>query len=252
VLAYLLPYVEQENIYKQLQVNWDAEVNSAAWFTLAANTAPARARIKSFECPAAPTTAPEFYLGPHRHTINGSKYEWAVTAFTASANLGMTNYCGVAGRFGILGPNVTIGGVGVDTWKGVYVPSRVRMIGSSTDVPVGRINNVLSPDGTSNTFAFGETLGYGWPAAPLPQGLKSVWPWISAGSFPTFSGVPNGPDRWFGEWSSNHTGVVQFAYCDGSVRGIRSPCTGTTPVNTFIAVSTIGKGEVVDISSIGN
>src|SRR5579885_1120241 len=52
-LAYLLPYVEQQNVYSQLVVNWDPNAAAPAWFLDAANTAPARTRIKTFECPSA-------------------------------------------------------------------------------------------------------------------------------------------------------------------------------------------------------
>src|SRR4051794_22880561 len=57
-LAYLLPYVEQSAVYSLLQVDWDYYSTGPAWFTNGANTAPARTRIKTFECPAAPNTAP--------------------------------------------------------------------------------------------------------------------------------------------------------------------------------------------------
>jgi len=253
VLGYLLPYVEQEAVYSQLQVNWDAEADSAAWFNLAANTPPARARIKSYECPAASRDAPsDGYIGPHLHTLQGGSYSWGFFSFNATANLGTTNYVGVGGWVGVLGSNVTSGGVAADTWRGVMVHSRVKPIGSSSSVITGKVNNNKVGDGTSNTLMFGESLGFGWPGAAAPQNLKVQWAWISSGTYPSIYGIPDLKNRWFGDWSSNHTGVVQFAYCDGSVRSIRQPITAAPATTAFVAVSTMSKGDTFDISTIGN
>src|SRR5262249_12649488 len=60
-LAYLLPYMEQNNVYTQLAVVWDPnDLSATLWYLNAANTAPARTRIKTLECPSAPNQAPEY------------------------------------------------------------------------------------------------------------------------------------------------------------------------------------------------
>src|SRR5262245_23647382 len=59
VLAFLLPYLEQDNVYRLLNVNWDfdfgypnpGQVNQP-WWTDANNVLAAQARIKTFVCPA--------------------------------------------------------------------------------------------------------------------------------------------------------------------------------------------------------
>src|SRR5215475_10157834 len=58
-LAFLLPYVEQENIYRQLQVNWDVNQPyntgtgpSAAWWLNPVNFDLAKTKIPTFLCPS--------------------------------------------------------------------------------------------------------------------------------------------------------------------------------------------------------
>ncbi len=133
-LAYLLPYMEQNNVYNQLVVNWDPS-NTAAnslWYQNAANTAPSRTTIKSFLCPSAPNPLPDFYIGPHRMTFNAAlgSVSWQGSVFSASANLGITNYVGVGGEFSMMGSNLTTGGVSVDSWRGVFVPAYVLPYGA--------------------------------------------------------------------------------------------------------------------------
>src|SRR5713226_315201 len=51
-LVYLLPYLEQENIYRQLQVNLDVKQFGANWWTNEANWTMAQTPIKLFLCPS--------------------------------------------------------------------------------------------------------------------------------------------------------------------------------------------------------
>src|SRR5205823_1200849 len=51
-LAILLPYLEQDALYRQLNVNWDLNrPTGPAWYTDPTNLQAARARIKLLECP---------------------------------------------------------------------------------------------------------------------------------------------------------------------------------------------------------
>jgi len=245
-LAYLLPYVEQQNVYSQLVVNWDPNAAAPAWFLNAANNAPARTRIKTFECPSANTFTPDGYMSPHYDTVSGPFYQWSVWSFDPTANLGITNYTGVDGTFGVLG-------FSVDGLKGVFLHSRLLPLGSTSVTKVGQSSNTTISDGTSNTLMFGESLGVGWPQATDPsQKAQLVRAWISSGTYPTCFGIPSGPNRWFGDWSSNHTGIVQFAFCDGSVHPIHSPAESGSAYTGFTAAGTTTAGEVFDPSTIGN
>ncbi|HEY3789152.1 MAG TPA: DUF1559 domain-containing protein, partial [Urbifossiella sp.] len=52
-LAFILPYVEQQAVYAQLQVNWDVrKVNGPWWVNVPANVAAAQARISVYKCPS--------------------------------------------------------------------------------------------------------------------------------------------------------------------------------------------------------
>lgn len=243
-LAYLLPYNEQANVHAALRVNWDPNVNAPAWFLDGANTAPARTRIKTFECPSAPNQAPEGYMAPHYHTVVPPFYQWSVWSFGPTANLGITNYVGVGGTYGVIG-------LSVDSLRGVFVHSRMRPLGSTTATRVGQQDNVTIKDGTSNTMMFGESLGSGRRGAPAPQGMQFVYSWISAGTYGTTYGLLSEQNRWFGDYSSQHAGIIQFTFCDGSVRGLRVPAESGSSYAIFTALGTVNGGEVADSSQIG-
>ena len=255
-LAFLLPYTEQNNVYNQLQVSWDPyqTAGGSTWYSNAANTAPARTRIKTFECPSAVVETTDGYLGPHRMHLGG----FEVNGFSPNSNLGITHYVGVAGRFSLMGSNVTLGpgGPPTDGWRGVFVPSMVLPAGAPLSLSAvqrsGSVSNLTISDGTSNTLMFGESLGSGRnDTASGPVQIKVAWSWISAGARPTYDGLQNQADRAFGSFSSNHTGVVNFAFCDGSVRTIRTPVSGTS-LDAYFGATSIQKGEVVDFTQLGN
>ncbi len=68
-------------------------------------------------------------------------------------------------------------------------------------------------DGTSNTLAFGEALGGSETGSPT-----LAFTWMATGVLPTYWDCQT-PSMWF-TFGSNHPNVVNFAFCDGSVRGL--------------------------------
>src|SRR5262249_2724896 len=122
-LAYLLPYIEQNNVYNQLVVNWDpyTTVANSGWYNNVSNNVPVRTRIKTFECPSAPNQATDGYIGPHVMDIDLTipQINWTAAIFEPSDNLGITNYVGVGGRFGAVGDTITLGGTSLSAWRGV-------------------------------------------------------------------------------------------------------------------------------------
>jgi len=52
LLVYLLPYVEQDNIYRQLQIDLDPRHLGPAWYTNPTNWQLSQTRITLFECPS--------------------------------------------------------------------------------------------------------------------------------------------------------------------------------------------------------
>ena len=52
-LAFILPYVEQQAVYSQLQVNWDVRKVSGPWWkNVPAKVAAAQTRIATYKCPS--------------------------------------------------------------------------------------------------------------------------------------------------------------------------------------------------------
>src|SRR5262249_53133403 len=150
------------------------------------------ARIKTFVCPsdsAQDVTASGGVTDAY-YVFQGSLYlDYVYDWPNFGHEMGASNYLSNAGTFGD-DPLVS-------EWKGPYAANSKTKI---TEIS----------DGTSNTIAFGESLG------GSETGRDFRMTWMGAGSLTTYLGVPassTGP--WY--WSSRHSGIVLFGFCDGSV-----------------------------------
>jgi len=82
-----------------------------------------------------------------------------------------------------------------------------------------------SADGLSNTLMVGENVGMATSEGGVPTYERNQ---IGAGSTSTVLGLSTlGPNAQVWKFSSSHSGVVQFAMGDGSVRGLRPGNTAT-------------------------
>jgi prepilin-type N-terminal cleavage/methylation domain-containing protein len=255
VLAYLLPYMEQDNIYRAIPQSYFTlnttqgawaystppfDYNSGVSLTNGTGILPAaNNRIKSYECPSdnlyqaldpslgGPIDAYWTEVVPGYAGQINIDYLYDVPGF--GKETGRTNYIGCAGG---LGPQP----VGTYApYKGIYYRNSQTKIGEIVD-------------GTSNTIAFGETLaGNGGVKGNRDFALC----WMGSGAMPTAWGI-NDPyqgkptTKWY-QFSSRHMNVIQFGFADGSVR----PITKGADHDTFVKASGMQDGTVVNWSALG-
>ena len=243
VMVFLLPYIEQNNVYSQIpQTYFDPAGTQNAWaysvapFDYQSGVSQVNgtgylhlfdAKIKTYLCPSdnmdtvAPTSGviDAYWTEPGYIWID---YVYNVPKF--GAEMGRSNYIGCAGYLG----NDS------SSYGGIYYRNSTTSIASVTD-------------GTSNTIAFGETL------AGTSKGSRDfVLTWGGAGGMPTAWGLgknygPNGNDNEWYQFSSKHTGVVNFAFADGSVRSV----TRSANFSNYVYASGMADGLVVNWSLLG-
>jgi len=182
----------------------------------------AHTKIKEFVCPSHDpySSTPDIAFGSHFFILGPPKVDPStgngvfVTIDTSKSDpmdaqdIGRTTYVGVAGTWGkgtYTYPTSTppIGDIG--RYEGIFTNRSTNSIGAIQD-------------GTSNTLMFGECLG---GPNPPPSGSPLYgFSWFGMGALPTLAGLPVQYPQYY-QFSSKHTGVVNFVYADGSVRGIK-------------------------------
>jgi prepilin-type N-terminal cleavage/methylation domain-containing protein len=218
-LYYLLPNVEQDNIYTQMTTM--ASTTTGQWYSYNPDWTLAHTAIKGFLCPsdgwAHTDSAALLHTSDPTNSATGQTPAYGVVMFYFPGYnaLGKTNYTGVAGA---LGANASTSspsdgpGANLAKYEGLlFNNSRVKLETVS--------------DGTSNTLLFGEGLGGGMPYPANGGNLNIKWTWAGTGALGTKfglrapQGTGGGPGYQF--FSSNHTGIVNFCFGDGSVRPLR-------------------------------
>jgi prepilin-type N-terminal cleavage/methylation domain-containing protein len=236
LLVYLLPYVEQDNVYQRLITGLPSDYLRPervypGWWNFAGPWSVRNTRIKTFLCPSDdPYQAPIAFAAASTYRVPGGwRYEVAFFGEPSiDRELGRTNYVGVAGFGGI--------STGSDWVAGLFVNRSNN-----------RLEQLTVADGSSNTLLFGEYLA---DADHGPRQYSASW--IGCGTVPTAWGLPTGNDSGYWHFSSHHTGIVQFCFGDGSVRALRKGPTSGRPWVTYIFASAWQDGQVIDLSQISN
>ncbi len=277
VLPIILSYIEQDNVFKQLLTNFDPgqpgnpgeNTQFSRWWVnkSAADFTAGQFTIKVLQCPSSPR-AGQTLAAPNRMVMalwpnfSGGTQRSALSSAGALVQ-GTTNYVGVAGfngdqqtpasqTFGTPPAAVTIN---PNQFAGIFFNrSRTTIVGIS--------------DGTSNTLLLGEGVNthinpLTSAGAPAPAEVFG-WSWMGMGVALTRYGLPNPTTPFlttpeagnlWRAFSSGHTGVVQFAFGDGSVRGLRNGGTATVGSQDWFVLQALGgakDGTVVDTASILN
>jgi prepilin-type N-terminal cleavage/methylation domain-containing protein/prepilin-type processing-associated H-X9-DG protein len=229
-LARLLPYVEQDNLARQANIDQGAANTTGARATEAtvlnvltcpSDTTRPRTRTNSADLGGI-TVAVTSYKG-----VSGSN--WGQDFF------GVTNDVNFSTPYRNLGANGSFNGL--EKGDGIFWRADIRN---------GPMTMASVTDGLSNTFMVGEDVPefIAWNAWAYPNGA------IGTCAIPPNTGItvpPLGAATGYGDWPrrysfrSRHPGGLQFAMGDGSVRYVRD----TIPLNVYRATATISGGEVI-------
>ena len=241
VLGFLLTYLGKDQLADNLDTNLDlaypakddTSTTNISWFNQTAGRTfnVARNQITEFQCPTAANQPPIDAAIVTLHSVASDSVDPAATPelhaeeLTSALGLalGITNYLGVAGFNGLTG-NPTL-----DQKAGIFG---------------NRSRTTIVRDGRAFTLLFGEATN---------ESGRKTYSWMGAGCLPVFpradhvSETPTitNPNDWR-LFSSYHRGVVNFAFADGSCRGISMEIDQAE----FEGLAGINDGYAVDLSII--
>jgi len=245
VFTYLLPYIEQQNLYQQMFTLKPAiptdylSVDKVypGWWNYNGPWTIAQTQIKLLQCPADnPYDPGNATSGVGVAYYPDSTYTFWIIYFTyggGGAGLGRSNYLGCQGYFGQVQP----------TNAGIYC-NRSKI----------KLSDITDGDGTAYTIAFGEHLG-GWENG----GRAFSDAWMGGMTMVTAWGISTGTDGsasdgWW-QFQSRHPSCVQFAMADGSVQAFRKPLdpnTDGTLYNWFVYASGWHDGQQPHLEELFN
>lgn len=238
LLAQILPQIEQTNLYDQLQVwkgvdyrpdttdpneylieePWfDDTVGDLTWDA-------AQAKISAFLCPSDPQNTSGRTIAAMHNWTTATGGSITYSYWGTDYGMGATNYLAVAGHWGPVKRHAS--------WQKLQ-----GLYGQRTK---NRFRDMT--DGSSNTLAIGESTGDEKPPIGSDTGTNANnlnHQWINAPAMVTAWGLKKNSLPYF--FNSYHTGIVQFALGDGSVRGVST----NIDTLTFRHLAAMSDGEVI-------
>jgi prepilin-type N-terminal cleavage/methylation domain-containing protein/prepilin-type processing-associated H-X9-DG protein len=229
-IARLLPYIEQDNLYRQggiptNRMNQDASTRVVP-----------SAQLKVLTCPSDPS---------NRTRTNAADLGGTLVAVTSykgvsGANWG-TDFYPVESNFSTRYRNPGTNGSynGLEKGDGIFWRADIRL---------GNLRLTDITDGTSSTFMIGEDVPdyIAWNAWAYSNGANGTC------AIPPNTGItipPLGATSGYWDWPNRysfrslHTGGLQFAFADGSVHLVAN----SIALQTYRALATIRGGEVVNL-----
>jgi prepilin-type N-terminal cleavage/methylation domain-containing protein len=233
----ILPYMEQENLYKQFDLTLQYYQQPTG------NGDPRTKEVKSFFCPSYPRTTKVSTSGDG---INNASH-------TPGA---CSDYNSISGSQGSY--NAPAGATGWVIWRDGSGANGISKKSPNNSI-MGEFNFNHISDGTSNTFLIGEKhiptkwFGVGTASALGNGGDGSIYngdhEWhfcrVAGPNYPLATGPTDSSalatSNYHSMFGSYHSGVVQFVFCDASVRAL----TPGIPTATLALLSQRDDGQVI-------
>jgi prepilin-type N-terminal cleavage/methylation domain-containing protein/prepilin-type processing-associated H-X9-DG protein len=240
-LANLLPMIEQDNLYRAANIGGNPPNN------INQSLSQITQRVKTFLCPS----DPDAWAGPRSYKANFDMLDpvrgpltYEVSCYKANIGTnwgggppGSALWWGTDPQWCVPDPNNSDPKT---TYDGCAFGNGVIW---ETNKPL-RISDVR--DGTSNTIMIGEAM--------TEKDYQNAWchmdNTIATSAYPPnarspITGKDYPPDQWWNRYAftSAHSGGVQFAMTDGSVRFLSD----SIPLDVFRALGTRAQGEVVQV-----
>jgi prepilin-type N-terminal cleavage/methylation domain-containing protein/prepilin-type processing-associated H-X9-DG protein len=280
----LLPYVEQDNLYKLWNPNipnsaYDADVTKSFGpnFVTMRQTL-----VKVYNCPSdisanrgftpyAPDSGNDYLTNDANGPHGGGPYHNGPYPLFMPATYRCVSGASYGGSDWWTNPNNPDDGGDNENWDdAAQVPALMRHfpgdrgVMHATDPLIGaqaeRIADIT--DGTSNTLMFGEY------ATRTQPGRRTFWaysytsynqslvtfnaPWTLQADFVACAATPpplnfSGSNQCKRAWGSFHTGGLNFAFCDGSVHTISR---NVDMIYVLPALATIAGGEIIPSDAV--